>query len=403
MLAGCSAPSTWYDPTTWWGDEEDTVIVEPVKDSADIEDTYPELSDVPPAPAPKKREDIVDQLRSTDVVERRYIDEKMPSKGDRGMAGNDSSSQIAARPLPPVGRVDEKDDRRAMGKRSRDLGKVARSGQRAGRTVGAKRRARTAVRNRPFDSTIARRHTGPRPKRQLRNNGRAKMSTRAGPRLGSRESGAPIPRRAQTPATTPPTTLATTPATTPATTSAMGSTPWAGIPPAGRSDRSPPPPPDLGGGDYPVISTGGDRYSSSYPPRWDAPFMVVRFAHGAAALSDSERNRIKKRAKTIGAHKGNFLVIGHASSRTSDIDPLRRRLVNFDVSVDRAHHVANLLARLGLILVPSSLKRDRTVIRPPVPGWIGKGKIGALKSSLSRHRLDRIVVCKDSFLMAKSF
>jgi len=48
---------------------------------------------------------------------------------------------------------------------------------------------------------------------------------------------------------------------------------------------------------------------------------------------------------------GSLRVVGHASSRTRDVDPLRHRLVNFRLSLARANAVARALARRG---VPAS-------------------------------------------------
>jgi len=45
---------------------------------------------------------------------------------------------------------------------------------------------------------------------------------------------------------------------------------------------------------------------------------------------------------------GTLRVVGHASSRTRDIDPLRHRLVNFRLSLARANSVARALIRRGI-------------------------------------------------------
>ena len=45
---------------------------------------------------------------------------------------------------------------------------------------------------------------------------------------------------------------------------------------------------------------------------------------------------------------GILRVVGHASSRTRDVDPLHHRLVNFRLSLARAQAVANALTRMGV-------------------------------------------------------
>ena len=45
---------------------------------------------------------------------------------------------------------------------------------------------------------------------------------------------------------------------------------------------------------------------------------------------------------------GAIRVVGHSSSRTGDMDPVRHKLINFKVSLDRANAVAQELIRLGV-------------------------------------------------------
>ena len=47
-------------------------------------------------------------------------------------------------------------------------------------------------------------------------------------------------------------------------------------------------------------------------------------------------------------YNGAVRVIGHASSRTQDLDPLRHKLANFRVSLNRANAVAAALMAKGL-------------------------------------------------------
>lgn len=47
-------------------------------------------------------------------------------------------------------------------------------------------------------------------------------------------------------------------------------------------------------------------------------------------------------------YNGAIRVIGHASSRTQNLDPLRHKLANFRVSLNRANSVAAALMSKGL-------------------------------------------------------
>jgi outer membrane protein OmpA-like peptidoglycan-associated protein len=45
---------------------------------------------------------------------------------------------------------------------------------------------------------------------------------------------------------------------------------------------------------------------------------------------------------------GKIRIVGHASSRTSNLTPITHKLVNFKISVDRADKIAAALVRLGV-------------------------------------------------------
>ena len=44
---------------------------------------------------------------------------------------------------------------------------------------------------------------------------------------------------------------------------------------------------------------------------------------------------------------GTLRIVGHASSRTGNLEPVRRKVVNFEISVARADVVVRELVRLG--------------------------------------------------------
>ena len=75
---------------------------------------------------------------------------------------------------------------------------------------------------------------------------------------------------------------------------------------------------------------------------------TILFGHGSTALDPSERETLRKIAAEYRKTGGTLRIVGHASSRTTDMRPLQHQLANFQVSVSRAETVAQELARLGV-------------------------------------------------------
>lgn len=75
---------------------------------------------------------------------------------------------------------------------------------------------------------------------------------------------------------------------------------------------------------------------------------VVNFAHGSARLSASDLNTLRGLAKEA-LDRGLYVrVVGHASMRTRDMDPVAHTMANFDVSVARANAVASAFIEMGV-------------------------------------------------------
>ncbi|MFT5540537.1 MAG: flagellar motor protein MotB [Alphaproteobacteria bacterium] len=75
---------------------------------------------------------------------------------------------------------------------------------------------------------------------------------------------------------------------------------------------------------------------------------TVLFTNGSSKLSKKDVNILNYIVKIKKEKGGTVRVIGHASSRTRDLNPLRHRLVNFRLSLARANVVAQRLVRLGI-------------------------------------------------------
>ena len=75
---------------------------------------------------------------------------------------------------------------------------------------------------------------------------------------------------------------------------------------------------------------------------------TINFTVGSAKLSADDR-RILAQVRRLQKERGGRLrVVGHASSRTRTMDPVRHKMTNLNVSTKRADVVARELARLGV-------------------------------------------------------
>ncbi|HJN23766.1 MAG TPA: OmpA family protein, partial [Rhodospirillales bacterium] len=78
---------------------------------------------------------------------------------------------------------------------------------------------------------------------------------------------------------------------------------------------------------------------------------TIQFPNGSSRLSARDQ-RILGNVGTIYRKRGGKLrVVGYASSRTRSMDPIKHKMVNFQISVARADRIASELIRLG---VPAS-------------------------------------------------
>ncbi len=90
---------------------------------------------------------------------------------------------------------------------------------------------------------------------------------------------------------------------------------------------------------------------STYDPsayRVSTHIATITFPSGSSRLTASDRRVLDDVLNLHKQYGGAVRVIGHASSRTQDLDPLRHKLVNFRVSMNRANSVASALMTKGL-------------------------------------------------------
>ena len=84
------------------------------------------------------------------------------------------------------------------------------------------------------------------------------------------------------------------------------------------------------------------------PPAVSFQAASIAFAVGSTALNSSDRTILKKVVKLHKKFGGIVLVIGHSSQRTRDMESDSHRMVNFQLSLDRATVVSAELTRLGV-------------------------------------------------------
>lgn len=75
---------------------------------------------------------------------------------------------------------------------------------------------------------------------------------------------------------------------------------------------------------------------------------VIYFAHGSANLDSRDRTVLGQVRDILRTTGGQLRIVGHASMRTSVMDPARHAIANFEISQQRAAAVANALNRQGV-------------------------------------------------------
>ncbi|MBC8239546.1 MAG: OmpA family protein [Alphaproteobacteria bacterium] len=83
---------------------------------------------------------------------------------------------------------------------------------------------------------------------------------------------------------------------------------------------------------------------------------LIRFGHGSIRLSGKEKKYLRGVAEQVRRDGKMIYVVGHASQRTGDMNYAKHKLVNFNLSLDRANIVARELRRRGVA-------RDRIVVQ----------------------------------------
>ncbi len=75
---------------------------------------------------------------------------------------------------------------------------------------------------------------------------------------------------------------------------------------------------------------------------------TIMFANGSARLTARDVSILRQVELLLEQRGGTLRVVGYASGRTRNMDPISHKMVNFQISVKRANAVARELVRLGV-------------------------------------------------------
>ncbi len=106
----------------------------------------------------------------------------------------------------------------------------------------------------------------------------------------------------------------------------------------------------VGGRAASVAPTAALSRQAGAPPPSSGSVKVatIHFNHGSAKLGSRDLGILRKVAGIVNQQGGRLQVVGHASSRTRSMDPVKHKMVNFQISSDRADAVARQLVRMGV-------------------------------------------------------
>jgi len=88
--------------------------------------------------------------------------------------------------------------------------------------------------------------------------------------------------------------------------------------------------------------------SSSLPPGSATRVATILFSNGSSVLDSRDRQILSDVARLQKQRGGTVHIVGHASQRTQNMDPVTHKMTNYQVSAKRAAQVAAELRRLGI-------------------------------------------------------
>ena len=97
----------------------------------------------------------------------------------------------------------------------------------------------------------------------------------------------------------------------------------------------------------PVLTPPAIESAQSEQPT-SPPVATILFADGSARIGRGDLEIIRQVYNGYRARGGRIHVVGHASSRTRNLDQASHQLANFSISYERAGSVSEALQRLGV-------------------------------------------------------
>jgi len=104
-----------------------------------------------------------------------------------------------------------------------------------------------------------------------------------------------------------------------------------------------------GTGSVPPLVAGQIANNGALPlPASSTRVATILFKNGSAGLDANDRKILADVARLQRQHNATVRVIGHASQRTQNMDPVTHKQTNYRVSVKRANQVASALQQMGI-------------------------------------------------------
>jgi outer membrane protein OmpA-like peptidoglycan-associated protein len=75
---------------------------------------------------------------------------------------------------------------------------------------------------------------------------------------------------------------------------------------------------------------------------------TIFYDNGSYRLKANDKKILNAVARLQRKDGGQFRIVGHASSRTRNLTPVKHKMVNFKISIDRADKIASTLVQLGV-------------------------------------------------------
>ncbi len=96
-----------------------------------------------------------------------------------------------------------------------------------------------------------------------------------------------------------------------------------------------------------VPGAAGEQTFTAALPRRAELAGIIYFAHGSSSLDANDRNILRDIVALSRERNASIRVVGHASARTRNIDPVEHQIANLEISQKRADSVAAALVQLG--------------------------------------------------------